>query len=222
MKKIIIISLGIIFLGLSLWFLFFNQKNSPTLSLANKTNNSEIPANAKDNNQKTDSPTLALPIDRATERLTKKTFGTYVTPKNSPVSPEIFTGYHTAIDFETFPDEQKTDVPIYSICDGPLLLKKSVSGYGGVLVQKCLLNKETVTIIYGHLKLSSISVAMADELKKGDKIGILGTGYSSETSNERKHLHLSIHQGTSVVLLGYVKNKSELSNWLDPKIVLGL
>jgi hypothetical protein len=32
--------------------------------------------------------------------LQKKPFGIYITPENSPVQPENFTGYHTGIDVE--------------------------------------------------------------------------------------------------------------------------
>ena len=33
------------------------------------------------------------PLDRAGERVTKKPFGKFVTPQNSPVQPEKFYGY---------------------------------------------------------------------------------------------------------------------------------
>ncbi|NTU99252.1 hypothetical protein HGA64_04600 [Candidatus Falkowbacteria bacterium] len=41
------------------------------------------------------------PISDALSRVTKKPFGIKVSPKNSSVSPERFTGYHTGVDFET-------------------------------------------------------------------------------------------------------------------------
>src|SRR4051812_39576346 len=67
---------------------------------------------------------LYLPISNGADRVTKKYFGTYVTPANSPVQPEKFKGYHTGIDFETTPEEQNVEVPILAACDGKLLLKK--------------------------------------------------------------------------------------------------
>lgn len=158
---------------------------------------------------------LSWPISEALTRTTKKTFGLYVTPKNSPVSPERFTGYHTGVDFETTPQEQDADVSIYAICAGPLILKKAATGYGGVAVQSCEINKEPVTVIYGHLRLSSIGASSGSLLSAGQAIGVLGKGYSSETDGERKHLHLGIHKGAAVSLLGYVPDKSQLNQWFD-------
>jgi murein DD-endopeptidase MepM/ murein hydrolase activator NlpD len=136
--------------------------------------------------------------------------------------PERFTGYHTGLDFETTTAEQNTDVQINVICAGKLLQKGYASGYGGYAVQACTINNQAVTVIYGHLRESSIAPTVGQELKAGDHLAVLGTGYSTETDGERKHLHLGIHIGTSINILGYVPNKSQLSGWLDPKVVLGL
>jgi hypothetical protein len=46
-------------------------------------------------------------------------------------------------------------------------------------------------------------------------LAVLGTGFSTETDGERKHLHLGIHKGTAINILGYVQNSSELNNWVD-------
>ncbi|PIQ74948.1 MAG: hypothetical protein COV84_03845 [Candidatus Portnoybacteria bacterium CG11_big_fil_rev_8_21_14_0_20_40_15] len=148
-------------------------------------------------------------------RVTKKPFEIYITPQNSPVQPERFTGYHTGVDFETFSDEQNIDVPIYAICSGPLLTKRTATGYGGIAVQACKLNDEDITVIYGHLRLASISSGIGQELKAGDKLAVLGAGFSQETDGERKHLHLGIHKGTAINILGYVQNPAELQNWID-------
>lgn len=156
-----------------------------------------------------------LPISEALTRVTKKPFGLYVSSKNSPVNPENFIGYHTGVDFETKPQEQDIDVPIYAICTGPLVLKKIATGYGGVAVQSCEINKEPVTVIYGHLRLASVTALLKESLNQGQPIGLLGKGYGTETAGERKHLHLGIHQGTTINLLGYVQNKSELSQWTN-------
>jgi murein DD-endopeptidase MepM/ murein hydrolase activator NlpD len=158
---------------------------------------------------------LQEPISGGLSRVTKKPFGIYITPKTSPVQPEKFTGYHTGIDFETTSAEANIDVPIMAACNGKLLMKKYATGYGGVSVQSCVLNGNAVTIIYGHLRLSSITPSVGDSLKAGDKIAFLGTGYSSETDGERKHLHFGIHVGTAVNILGYVQTKTALSGWLD-------
>lgn len=156
------------------------------------------------------------PLDRASERITKKTFGQFITPQNSPVQPEKFRGYHTGTDFEIFPEELNADVPVVAICEGKIALKKYASGYGGVLVESCELNGGPVTVIYGHLKLASIKKSTGDTLTQGEEIGILGKAYSAETDGERKHLHLGIHKGASVNISGYVQSKAELSGWIDP------
>jgi murein DD-endopeptidase MepM/ murein hydrolase activator NlpD len=65
------------------------------------------------------------------------------------------------------------------------------------------------------MRLNSISFSKGDQITAGSQLGVLGTGYSQETDGERKHLHLGIHKGTAVSILGYVQNKAELGNWLD-------
>jgi len=149
-------------------------------------------------------------------RITKKPFGIYITSQNSPVQPEKFTGYHTGVDFETTTAEANIDISVPAFCDGKLLLKEYASGYGGVAVESCVLNSQTVTVIYGHLKLASIMPAIGQTLKKGDLLGVLGKGYSTETDGERKHLHLGIHLGPTINILGYVQSQSALFAWLDP------
>ncbi len=149
-------------------------------------------------------------------RITKKPFGLYATPQDSPVQPERFSGWHSGADFETTSEEANIDVPVPALCDGKLLQKKTASGYGGVVVQSCNLNSGPVTVVYGHVKLSSVTLAINQGLKEGDRIGILGKGFSSETDGERKHLHLGIHKGTTISILGYVQKESDLSAWLDP------
>lgn len=158
---------------------------------------------------------LALPVARAKDRITKKPFGIYITSKNSPVQPERFSGYHTGTDFETFPEEQNSDVPVYAITSGKIILEKWASGYGGVLVESAEINGQPVTIIYGHINLASINKKTGDSLSAGEQIGFLGKGYSQETDGERKHLHLGIHKGSAVSILGYVQNKNDLGQWID-------
>jgi hypothetical protein len=160
-------------------------------------------------------PPLVLPLSNALTRVTKKPFGIKVSPGHSPVSPEKFSGYHTGVDFETLPSEANSDVPVSAVCSGPLLLKEWATGYGGVAVEKCQLNKQTVTIIYGHLRYSSITPKVGTEMTAGQTFAVLGTGYSTETDGERKHLHLGIHLGSAINILGYVQNQTDLKNWLD-------
>lgn len=158
---------------------------------------------------------IVEPIKYAKVRVMKKPFGLKVSPGHSPVNPEKFSGYHTGVDFETTAAEQNQDVPVYALCDGNLIMKKQATGYGGVAVQSCNLDGRAVTVVYGHLKLDSIGFNVGTKLKAGEQIGILGKGYSQETDRERKHLHLGIHIGTAINILGYVQNKALLSGWLD-------
>jgi hypothetical protein len=156
------------------------------------------------------------PISNARARITKKPFGIYVTPKNSPVNPERFTGYHTGVDFETTPAEQNVDVPIYAVCAGKLFYTNWVKGYGGVAVESCTLNGQPVTVLYGHLNFASIMSSVAGTpLAAGQKLAVLGKGYSTQTDGERKHLHLAVHRGATINFLGYVQSKSALSAWVD-------
>lgn len=158
---------------------------------------------------------IALPIADALGRVTKKPFGLYVTPNFSPVKPERFTGYHTGVDFETTPGERDIDVPIFAICPGKILVKKTASGYGGVLNESCTINGQAVTVTYGHLRLASIAKKVGETLAQGEQLGVLGTGYSKETDGERKHLHLGIHKGAGAVLNGYVATVAELKSWIN-------
>lgn len=222
-KRTIIYVIGMILVGILLYAVFSNDKSEPAQTPPNTQPMTSAQPLAEEGTPN-DEPKLVIdyPIDSPNTRVTKKSYGTYVTPKNSPVNPEIFTGYHTGLDFETFPNEKDSDVVIKTICDGKLLRKTTATGYGGYAIQSCVIGDKDVTVVYGHLRLNSIPAKVGDELKTGEKLGVLGTGYSAETSNERKHLHLSIHIGTSINIKGYVQNKNDLIQWMDPKKVLGL
>jgi murein DD-endopeptidase MepM/ murein hydrolase activator NlpD len=149
------------------------------------------------------------------KRITKKPFGIYVSPGNSPVEPEKFSGFHTGVDFETTAEEQNSSVAVYSICDGPLLEKRTASGYGGVAVQSCRLEDQDVTVVYGHIKLSSINIISGQQVQAGQQIAVLGSPYSAETDGERKHLHLGIRIGNTTNIAGYTGKEEQLSGWLD-------
>lgn len=159
--------------------------------------------------------TIREPMKNALARVNKKPFGLYVSPDNSPVNPEHFTGYHTGVDFETTAGEQNQDVDVYVICSGPLISKTTATGYGGIAVQSCKIDGQSVTVVYGHIRLSSVSAKTGDQLAAGDHLAVLGTTYSAETGDERKHLHLGIHKGNSVNILGYAQRESDLSQWLN-------
>jgi murein DD-endopeptidase MepM/ murein hydrolase activator NlpD len=151
---------------------------------------------------------FSSPIENSSKRVTKKPFGIETNDR--------FQGFHTGADFETFPEESLSVVRVMAICGGKLILKEQASGYGGVIVQSCDLKNEPITVIYGHMKLTSVKVKIDESVKVGDVLGELGAAYSSETDGERKHLHLGIHKGNEINILGYVNLKDELSSWIDP------
>ncbi|MBI4708903.1 MAG: M23 family metallopeptidase [Candidatus Portnoybacteria bacterium] len=221
MKKLIlkkVLIFAIIILVLAVGFIYWqkyqslkNTNQSPILQNQNQDEekNSLVPPN------QSKEPLLKPPLSLALERVTKKPFGIFITPENSPVSPEKFSGYHTGADFEILAGEENIDVPVYAVCAGPFIFKQQVQGYGGVVIQQCELESQVATIIYGHLKLSGIAQKIGQEVLAGEKIGVLGTGFSQETDGERKHLHLGIRKGTNINLRGYVQDSAELVNWID-------
>ncbi len=164
--------------------------------------------------------TCFAPLNRPTERVNKKPFGLHVSPSNSPVYPERFSGYHTGVDFEVFANETEEDVTVRAVCGGVVLARKYSGGYGGVLVTSGRIHDEPITVVYGHLRLSSISAQPGDSVHAGQFIGLLGDAYSDETDGERKHLHLSIHKGPELNIRGYVRSSSSLGEWLDPLTVI--
>jgi hypothetical protein len=158
---------------------------------------------------------FGVPINNSLTRITKKPFGLFVTPENSPMTPEKFTGYHTGVDFETFSTEQNEDIFITTICEGGLLEKRWASGYGGVVAQECQFFGNPIIVVYGHLKLSSVTKNAGEILTTGEILGVLGQGFSVDTDGERKHLHLGIHKGDQINLRGYVQTEGELDEWIN-------
>lgn len=156
-------------------------------------------------------PVLVSPTPEFQNRVTKKPFGLYSTPATSPVQPERFTGYHNAVDIEYA--DAATDVPVVAIADGEIVMAEWVSGYGGLIVEKIVVNGETLFIIYGHMDPSSFTTKTT--VKQGEQIAILGDGYTTETDGERKHIHFGIRKG-SLDIRGYVQSEGELAGWYDP------
>jgi murein DD-endopeptidase MepM/ murein hydrolase activator NlpD len=160
-------------------------------------------------------PKFALPIAEFEKRITKKPFGIYITPQNSPVQPERFSGYHTGVDVEY--EDTTTQVPVYAICDGEIVLRQWVGGYGATLILKCQFENQAIYVLYGHL--DSNSFTQNSQVNQSVQIAILGEGQTQTTDFERKHLHLSISKN-KLDLRGYVDNESELNQWLDPQELL--
>ncbi len=230
MKRVlfIIVVLSLV-LALLLFRVFFKSKTTskviPTTQIANQNQNTNQSLNQNINqnqnqnqNQNINSViannNLAFPIDQFRARITKKPFGIYITPQNSPVQPERFTGYHTGTDIEY--QDVTTDVPVYAIADGKIVLSETASGYGGVFVLDFKFpDGSEHTAIYGHIRPSSLPKSGA-RVTKNQQLAVLGTGYSAETDGERRHLHFGIRADHSINILGYVQTKAALSGWIDP------
>lgn len=163
--------------------------------------------------------TLTYPLSRGEEREKKLTFGLYVTPnpEQNPIDPpERFTGYHTALDFEIFPEEETTDVAIMAACTGTILQTEVIAGYGGVIIQSCRIENQEVTVLYGHLDYTRFQKEVGNAVRPGEQIGFLGDGKSPESGDTRKHLHFGIHKGTEIEVKGYVENEAELQSFINP------
>ena len=156
---------------------------------------------------------LTEPIAKFEKRITKKPFGIYIDPASSPVQPEKFQGYHTGVDVEY--NDVENEAEVVSMADGKIILSKWVSGYGGLLVISHNINSESIISLYGHLDPDSL-MSVDNEVKVGDKIGVLGNGGTNETDYERKHLHFGIIKGDKIDLKGYVKSREELNKWYEP------
>lgn len=175
----------------------------------------EIPAEPKAADLTEAGTELGWPISNALKRVTKKTFGMEIHPETSPVPNDRFHGFHVGVDFEILPGEENVDVPIFAICDGPLLIKQFAGGYGGYALQACKIDGQDVRVLYGHMDLKNIEPDPQTMLNRGDKIGILGEGETPETDGVRKHLHLGIHKGTEIDIRGYVRDTNDINKWID-------
>jgi hypothetical protein len=147
--------------------------------------------------------------------ISKKPFGILVSPENSPVSPEKFSGYHTGTDFEIASEDLEKEFSVFAVCFGEVESVKKIDGYGGVMVQKCILEDEEIRVLYGHINIDKISVKEGEYLPSGKEFVILADNASELSGGERKHLHLGIFRGSKIDVRGYVQDESELSKWID-------
>lgn len=173
--------------------------------------NPSRPSTQQNNNTATNSE-YALPTDGFWDRIELKPFGVYIEPKNSPVQPERFTGYHTGIDAEY--GDVTEEVLVRAIADGTVVISRTATGYGGVMVINHRPDHEFYSL-YGHVDPASM-VKVGDVVEQGDIIGKLAPAFSSASGGERKHLHFGIIKSAQPTIAGYVQNKSELSAWMDP------
>lgn len=163
------------------------------------------------------------PLENWENRPKLLTFGLHVTPNpdENPIDPpERFTGFHTALDLEIFPDEADKQVKVMAICEGKIIFENVVEGYGGVLVQSCVLNEQEVTVLYGHIDPATFKITKDIVIPAGTHIANLSPAQSPASGDTRKHLHLGIHKGGKLELRGYVQQQSELSEFIDPLTIL--
>ncbi|PIR99006.1 hypothetical protein COT87_01760 [Candidatus Collierbacteria bacterium CG10_big_fil_rev_8_21_14_0_10_44_9] len=187
----------------------YNNQNNTNDNIAKQENVNSSNKNFENNNHST----LVFPVAEFKERITKKSFGTYVNPNDSPVSPERFQGYHTGVDVEYA--DITTDVAVVAIADGLIVFSGRVSGYGGLVVIRHNIDGKSYLVFYGHLNPSSL-LAKDASISAGQEIGQLGQAYSSEIDGERRHLHLAVYTGSDINMLGYTQTKEGLSKWIDP------
>lgn len=212
MKRIIFIILAVGAIGLIAYYFFYfkNMASNPTPSPKPSASSSTTAVV---------SPTplpqaqLAEPVKDFRARVTKKPFGINITPENSPVQPERFSGYHTGADAEY--GDVTADVPVFAVADGTVTYSKWTSGYGGCFIMKIEIDGVSHSILYGHIRPSTLP-NVGQQFKRGEQIAVLGTAYSTETDGERRHLHFAILSDNRVDVKGYVSNESQLSGWLDP------
>jgi len=216
-SKIIIFILLLAIAGIAVFTLSTKKTNNTADNQAGETTvTNEVNTNLNQPTINKAENIPAVPLSQVGQRVTKKPFGIFITPATSPVQPERFHGYHTGADFEILPGEENADVLVRAVCEGKLRVRQFVSGYGGVAIQDCQLGGENVTVLYGHLSLTSVKFNVGEIIKEGDVIGNLGDPAKGETDGERKHLHLAIHKGTEINYRGYVNSQTELSGWIDP------
>ncbi len=220
-KLIIVLLIVIFIICLVLALIITNNKSAKAPSNPHQDNTSKQnkPNEKPKQNLKPKPPSYAYtsPTQDFKKRVTKKLFGTYVSPGNSPVSPERFSGYHTGADAEY--GDIKGDVPVKAMAAGKVIAAQYVSGYGGVVAISSVINSAAHVVIYGHLDPGRLPIVGVN-LKQGQHIGFLGVGYSQQTDGERRHLHLAILANNILNWRGYVDSKAELSGWLNPLTIL--
>ncbi len=126
-----------------------------------------------------------------------------------------FSGYHAGTDFEIPADAP--DISVRAIADGTVKYVGYISGYGGVVIIRHTIEDESVTALYGHVRLASVSIAAGDEVTHGQNFAVLGADKSKETDGERRHLHFALYSDDVVKFAGYVSTEKGLEEYRDPE-----
>ena len=116
-------------------------------------------------------------------------------PRTYKYQGEMVSGYHKGIDLVTSP--RNNSVEILAVADGTVT---SVCTTGKQYGQACYVrikHNNGYQTLYYHLKSKSICVKKGDNVKKGQKIGIIGaTGKATGI-----HLHFQIDKGSSATAI---------------------
>lgn len=152
------------------------------------------------------------PIDEFKQRITKKPFGVWIDPATSPIQPERFTGFHTAVDVE-YADVEAA-VGVRAIGNGRVVLSRTAEGYGGVFVVQHPYISNFYTL-YGHIDPASLP-RVGTGVTAGQVVGTLAPDHSDGSGGERKHLHFGAIRKSSPDIAGYVGSESALSGWMNP------
>lgn len=205
-----------------------NLANTRQLSDNNTRSSTDNQANQSDESNGTsmgnqnDIIRYFYPISNYNNRINLRGYGKLVKLNDrEPLACGVaFSGYHTGDDLEAAENEINQEMPVFAIARGKIVKAEFVKGYGGLIVIESMINDETITVYYGHIKLSSTDFKAGGQVKAGQRIAVLGDACSSETDGERKHLHFAIHQGREIDLYGYVNREADLKNWLNPSLYL--
>lgn len=167
--------------------------------------------------------TWYFPMDNYYGRQTVKGFGQYIDDNFYKAKEALFPynrfyGYHAAVDLETTAAEKKPDTPVYAAYSGTITYIGTLSGYGGVILEK--LDSENATALYGHVGIASTPYKVGDHITSDSKpvfLVNLGNEFSQETSGERKHLHFAIHKGIDLYFHGHEPSLAVLNaQWFNP------
>ncbi|MBZ0328677.1 MAG: aminotransferase class III-fold pyridoxal phosphate-dependent enzyme [Altibacter sp.] len=131
--------------------------------------------------------------------------------KEGNSGPESRT-YHLGIDFWL-----PAGTPVHTLFDGEVVTATNDAGYkeyGGLVILKHLADGNPFFSLYGHLSVESATGhKIGTRLKKGDRIGVLGT--PEENGNWAPHLHFQLMLSLLDFELDYpgVTYANQLSVW---------
>jgi murein DD-endopeptidase MepM/ murein hydrolase activator NlpD len=202
--------------AISAWFL--SGRHQPAVPATTTQKIPPLPKASKKASPHSSKVSLFYPITNYQARITNRRHGQRTTLADSAgfACGGQFEGIHVGDDLEVTKTELDREVPVFAISAGRVRQLSAVGGYGGLLITENKINSVTVTVYYGHIDLKSSRFGVGQTFKAGQTLANLGDNCSTETSNERKHLHFAIRRGQSIDVRGYLPNRSELGEWYNP------